>query len=460
MSEKPYEEIFADFEEITNSYDRKNQYFDILYDSTSVTSIAKTPSSEDFSVSTKKSGYVARTFNDIWEEFAFEQRDGLKSIKDKLPKAINKGENIATYEGWKFNKEIKMKIDPTSVPLEDKIKKIREIYDYVKSYDERIIQARILYAEILTERIFFNNEGCQLRQVLPRARIAVLPIAKEGNVVDYDYLIKTGQMGFEIFDYFSNENLEEVVKNSLELLDAKAPPSGRTTIILDPKMTGLIAHESFGHGLEADQVLRDRSYLKQYLHKQVASEVCTIYDNPSIENEISSYFFDDEGLRPGNNLLVEDGILKNFIYDRRTSEKFNATPQGNGRRESFRHPVNVRMTSTYFGSGDYELNEMISEIKEGVMLVHGSFGMEDPLGGGLQCTSKKAYLIENGEKTKILKQTALSGLVLDLLMNIDAISKDIVKLDGGTCGKGSEDLVPVTSGGSYLRAKNALISQG
>ncbi|MCJ7648376.1 MAG: TldD/PmbA family protein [Candidatus Lokiarchaeota archaeon] len=460
MSEKSYEEIFADFDEITNSYDRKNQYFDILYDSTSVTSITKTPSSEDFSVSTKKSGYVARTFIDIWHEYAFEQRDGLKSIKDKLPKAMNKGDNIATYEGWKINKEVKMKIDPASVPLEDKIKKIREIYNYVKSYDERIIQARIMYSETLTERIFFNNEGCQLRQVLPRARIAVIPVAKEGPVVDYDYLIKTGQLGFEIFDYFSNEKLEEVVKNSLEMLEAKAPPSGRTTIILDPKMAGLIAHESFGHGLEADQVLRDRSYLKEYLYKQVASEACTIYDNPSIENEISSYFFDDEGLRPGNNLLVEDGILKNFIYDRRTAEKFNATPQGNGRRESFRHPVNVRMTSTYFGSGDYELNEMISEIKEGVMLVHGSFGMEDPLGGGLQCTSKKAYLIENGEKTKILKQTALSGLVLDLLMNIDAVSKDIVKLDGGTCGKGSEDLVPVTSGGSYLRANNALISQG
>jgi len=460
MSVKSYEEIFADFEEITNSYKRKNQYFDILYDSESVTSITKTPSSEDFSVSTKKSGYVARTFIDIWHEYAFEQRDGLKSIKDKLPKATKKGDNIATYEGWKINKEFTPKIDPTIVPLEDKIKKIREIYDYVKSYDERIIQVRVLYSEIITERIFFNNEGCELRQVLPRARIAVLPIAKEGPVVDYDYLIKTGQLGFEIFDYFSNEALEGAVKNSLELLEAKAPPSGRTTIILDPKMAGLIAHESFGHGLEADQVLRDRSYLKQYLNKQVANEVCTIYDNPSIENQINSYFFDDEGIHPGNNLLVEDGILKSFIYDRRTAEKFNASPQGNGRRQSFGHPINVRMTSTYFGSGDYELNEMISEIKNGVMLVHGSFGMEDPLGGGLQCTSKKSYLIENGEKTKILKQTALSGAVLDLLMNIDAVSKDIVQLDGGTCGKGSEDLVPVTSGGSYLRAKNALISQG
>ena len=158
--------------------------------------------------------------------------------------------------------------------------------------------------------------------------------------------------------------------------------------------------------------------------------------------------------------MVENGILKNYIYDRRSASELKATPQGNGRRESFAHPINVRMSNTYFGSGDYDLNEMISEVSDGVMLVHGYFGMEDPLGGGMQCTSKKAYLIENGEKTKILKATALSGDVLELLKNIDAVSRDALRLDGGTCGKGSEDLVPVTSGGSYLRAKNALVSQG
>ena len=118
------------------------------------------------------------------------------------------------------------------------------------------------------------------------------------------------------------------------------------------------------------------------------------------------------------------------------------------------------MSNTYFGSGDYKLEEMISEIKEGVMLVHGSFGMEDPLGGGMQCTSRKGYLIENGEKTKILKAIALSGDVLEMLKNIDAVSKDVLKLVGGTCGKGTEDMVPVTDGGSYIRAKNALVSPG
>jgi len=460
MSNKSYDEIFTDFEEITNHYNRSDQYFDILYDSISSTVIAKTPSAEDFSVNTKKAGVVARSFLGSWKEVAVEAGGDLNVVKKKIPKVSNKGNLIAEFDGWSLNKEIKSKIDPANVSFEEKIKRVRDIYEYVKNKDDRIINVQVKYLELLIERIFVNNEGCKLRQVIPRARIFVIPIAKEESVVDYDYFIKSGEMGFEIFDSIENEVLDQIVKNSLEMLKAELPPAGRNTIILDPKMAGLIAHESFGHGLEADQILRDRSYLKQHLHKQVATDICTIYDTPTIEKKLGSYFFDDEGIKAGHNVLVENGILKNFIYDRRTASELNATPQGNGRRESFAHPVNVRMSNTYFGSGDYNLEEMISELKEGVMLVHGYFGMEDPLGGGMQCTSKKGYLIENGEKTKILKATALSGDVLEMLKNIDAVSKDALKLDGGTCGKGSEDLVPVTSGGSYIRAKNALVSPG
>ncbi|MHA2132146.1 MAG: metallopeptidase TldD-related protein, partial [Promethearchaeota archaeon] len=157
---------------------------------------------------------------------------------------------------------------------------------------------------------------------------------------------------------------------------------------------------------------------------------------------------------------VKDGILMDYIYDRRTASTLNANPKGNGRRESFAHPVHPRMTNTYFEPGNFDLEEMISEVDNGVILTHGYFGMEDPLGGGMQCTSKKGYLIENGEKTQLLKSIALSGPVLELLQNIDAINRDPIKLDGGTCGKGDEDMVPVTSGGCYIRVKSALISPG
>ncbi|MFX1324453.1 MAG: TldD/PmbA family protein [Promethearchaeota archaeon] len=460
MNQKSYDEIFLSFEEICNHYKRSNQYFDILFDSVSSTLISKTPTSEDITVNAKKSGIVARTYIGTWKEKTFDEMVSSNEIIDKMPTIQNFGENLTEFEGWKLNKEIIPKIDPAGIPLEDKLQKIRSIYDYLMKFDERIINVQVKYKEETMERIFFNNEGCQLRQVIPRIRMFVIPVAKEGSKAEYDYYSKSGEIGYEVFNELENSKLDQVAEKSIEMLKAELAPAGKYPIILDPEMTGMVAHESFGHGLEADQILRGRSYLKDKLNQKVASEICTICDTPTIENTIGSFFFDDEGIKASKNIIVENGILKNFIYDRRTAAALNAIPKGNGRRQSFAHPVHPRMTNTYFESGDYSLEEMISEIKYGVLLVHGYFGMEDPLGGGMQNTSKKGYLIINGEKAKILKSVALTGRVLEVLSNVDAISSDPLAIDGGTCGKGDEDLVPVGSGGSYTRIKQALISPG
>ncbi|MBY9017864.1 MAG: TldD/PmbA family protein [Candidatus Lokiarchaeota archaeon] len=460
MSEKSYNEIFSNFEEISNSFNRKNQYFDILYDSFSSIRIEKSPFTEDISVNSKKSGIVARTYTGTWNEIAFDNFSDLKNIKNSLPNVVNKGEEIAEFNGWKFNKEINPKINLNNIPLEEKIEKTRQIQKFLQNYDKRIAIARVLYKETHTTRIFVNNEGCQLRQVIPRVRLWIYPIAKSGVKVEYDYFSEGGEMGFEIFDEVTDDKLVQIADNSIDMLNAKNAPAGRFQLILDPGMAGLIAHESFGHGLEADQVLRGRSYLIDKKNKKVASDICTICDTPSLENQIGSYFFDDEGIKAGKNLLVENGILKNYIYDRTSASVLNGIPQGNGRRESYAHTIHPRMSNTYFEPGDYDLEDMMSEVKEGVMIVKSYFGMEDPLAGGCQCVSKKGYLIRNGEKTQLLKGIALTGYVLKILQNIEAISKDKTDLHGGTCGKGHADLVPVTDGGSYLKIKEALISPG
>ncbi|MDX1798112.1 MAG: TldD/PmbA family protein, partial [Candidatus Lokiarchaeia archaeon] len=275
-----------------------------------------------------------------------------------------------------------------------------------------------------------------------------------------DHSVIESQGDYEIFNTLNDSKLEQIVNNSLDMLKAKNPPSGKFPIIVDPSMAGIIAHESFGHGLEADQVLRGRSYLKSKLNKQVASDICVICDTPNMRNQIGSYFFDDEGIKAGKNILVENGILKNFIYDRKSASVLDQFPQGNGRRQSYAHVIHPRMSNTYFEPGDYDLEEMISEIKAGVMCNHSNFGMEDPIGGGMQCTSKKGYLIKNGEVAELLKSIALSGYVLEVLQNINAISKDPIKFHGGVCGKGYYDKVPVSDGGSYLKINDVLISPG
>jgi len=460
MIVKSDDEIISIFEQISNSFKRSKQYFDILYDSSSLLRIMKSRSEETISVNAKKSGIVARTFIDRWYEKAIQEESGLKNIERDFPKGVNHGNSIEKFEAWKINKEITPKIDPSKISIDDKMHKIRELFEYIKNYDKRIINPIIGYVESQISRIFVNNEGCCLRQVLPRIRLFIQPVAKEGSKIDFDYFSVGAEQGYELIDEIFNKNLDKIIQNSLDMLNAETPPSGKIPIILDADMAGLIAHESFGHGLEADQILRDRSYLKDRLGNKVASENCVICDAPNIDGQYGSYFFDDEGIRAGKNILVENGILKNFIHNRRTASQLNAVPKGNGRRETFAHPLYVRMTNTYFEPGDYDIKEMISEIKNGVILIRGYFGMEDPLGGGMQCTSKKGFLIENGEKTKLLKAITLSGSVLELLQNVDAISNDKLALRPGTCGKGEEDFVPVTSGGSYVRVKSALISPG
>ncbi|MFW9970310.1 MAG: TldD/PmbA family protein [Candidatus Odinarchaeota archaeon] len=460
MIDQSYDQIFSAFEDISNSFKRKNQYFDILYDSLSATSIEKNPYTENISVDFKTSGIVARTFDGTWKEVAFDNVSNLNKVVQKLPKVVNKGEQIAEFDGWELNKEIKPIINPKEIPIEEKLKKIRTISNFIQNYDKRIVMCQIKYLETEITRIFANNEGSLLRQVIPRLRLFIWPIVKEGMNVDFDHSIIEGQGGFEVFDDLNDTKLEQIANNSLEMLKAKKPPSGKFTVIADPGMAGVIAHESFGHGLEADQVLRERSYLKSKLYERVASEMCVICDAPNMGNQIGSYFFDDEGIKAGKNVLVENGILINFIHDRRTASVLKATPQGNGRRESYAHVVHPRMSNTYFEPGDYTLEEMISEIKEGVICNHSYFGMEDPIGGGLQATSKKGYLIENGEKKNILKAIAISGYVLDVLQNIEAISKDATEFHGGVCGKGNFDKVPVSDGGSYLKINELLISPG
>ncbi len=452
------EEISLIFEEISNSYKRENQYFDILYDSSSSLWIKKTRS-EEIILTNEQSGIVGRSYIGKWREYATNDLSKLNELRLRIPINSNQDSTLKKYDGWELNKEIKPDINPQQIPIEEKMQRIRNIYDFLKKYDKKIINPIVGYSEYLTSRIFVNNEGCKLRQIIPRTRVFIQPIVKEGNRIDFDYFSIGGEVGFEILSNIENK-LEEIANNSLNMLDAESTPSGKFPIILDPDMTGLIAHESFGHGLEADQVLRERSYLKNLINKKVASDLCNIYDTPYITNELGSSFFDDEGIRTDKNVLVENGILLNFIHNRMTASVLDAEPKGNGRRESYAHPLHVRMSNTYFEPGDYSLEEMLSEIKNGILLCKGYFGMEDPLGGGLQVTSKKGFLIENGEKTKLLKSITLSGSVLELLKSIDAISKDKLKLRPGSCGKGYEDFVPVTSGGSYIRVKEALISPG
>jgi TldD protein len=225
-------------------------------------------------------------------------------------------------------------------------------------------------------------------------------------------------------------------------------------------MTGTFAHESFGHGCEADQIVRKRSYLASYFGKRMGFEKLSICDDGTVAGGNGSFLFDDEGVKSRKNYILKNGILISFLHERFSASLMNTEPTGNGRRESFLRKLFVRMTNTYVEPSDYGLDEMIEEIDNGVMLVHSLSGMEDPLAGGMELKSKKGYLIEKGKIGKTLSTLTLTENVPDFIASIDAVGKkEQFNTETGTCGKGYEDFIPVGDGGVFIRGR-AVVGQG
>jgi TldD protein len=459
------DQVYDIFEKVGSILDGKVEYWDVLYDSQSSCSISKDNVDERVSTPELK-GVLLRAFKDgVWYTSSSHKVDKRAIVKlaEVLVKPIQKPGRIIKLNPLnanKIDKALPAKKDPTHTPLEQKLDHVRQFHKVASSLDKRVINTRIAYGDSLIERAFANSEGSLMHQSIPRIRITILPIAREGDRIETDYISRGRTAGFEFIEGLDVEGLcKKAVGGSIELLGAKTPPSGESTIIADPGMAGMIAHESFGHGLEADQVIRDRSYLASLVGKKVASERATIIDSSILAGGWGSYVFDDEGVLARENMILEKGVLKGFLHDRLTSSALGASPTSNCRVESYLTKHFVRMTNTYFAPGDMTLDELMEPIKRGVMLVHASFGMEDPLGGGIQCTSNKGYMIEKGEVGAPLTSISLAGRVLDLLKNIDGASNDF-DMSVGTCGKGSEDFVPAGDGGCYLRINKAIISGG
>lgn len=459
------DQVYDIFESLGGVLDGKVEYWDALYDAQSQCVIQKDKVEEQISTP-ELAGVVLRAFKDgIWfssSSYKVDKRTLVDMARILVKPAPKPGTKIKlqTLKTQKIDQELPVKKDPTKIPLEDKLDDVRRVYKACGEVDRRIINVRVRHLDTRIERVFANSEGSLMRQVVIRTRLLVYPVAREADKVRADYVTWGKTKGYEIYEETDIEELaKKPAKSAIELLGARTPPSGEFTVVVDGQMAGLIAHESFGHGLEADQVIRDRSYLSSLVGKEVASQQTTIIDSAVLLGGYGSYVFDDEGVLAKENVLVENGVLRGFLHDRLTASALESKPTSSSRVESFLTRHNVRMTNTYFAPGDMTLEELLEPVKHGVMLVHGSFGMEDPLGGGIQCTSSKGYMIENGEITTPLSEIALSGNVLDLLKNIDGVGKEF-EVSSGTCGKGTEDYIPVGDGGGHLRIKKAIISGG
>ncbi len=437
----------------------KTYYGDVRFETGYSTSISKNKSEENIRTASSTGLCVRILSDDKWHYLGFNEIDGQKILDEteRLVRRIgNKPSKLILKDAWEVDEEVRAKEDPDKIGIEEKVKTVRDIYKRMIGND-KIVNSFVNIAHAKNEVNFMNTEGSVLRQVLPYFRFSILAVAREGKRVEEDYFVLLKQGGYELFNSLDLDNkIKKLVNDSKDMLKARILKGGVYDIIVDPEISGVLAHESFGHGCEADQVMRGRSYLTELKGKKIVSELVSMHDNSALKGERGYFIFDDEGIKSNDTVLVKKGVLTHFMHDRQSAAFMNSNVTGNARAQDFSRKVFVRMSNTYVEPGEWKHDELVEETKEGYYLIKALTGMEDPLGGNLQVITHKAKEIRDGELGQLYKGVGISGKVLEFLSRVDAVSDDF-EVRGSGCGKGHEDYVPVSSGGPFMRVRKAII---
>jgi TldD protein len=342
-----------------------------------------------------------------------------------------------------------MQIDPMELSVQEKLDRCRELHGRVKDRDQRIANVQVFYLET-NEYSVFANRSADLAQRVQRVvlYLVVVCVGADGQV-RYDLRIKSGSAGWEVLD-FTEEELQDLVDSAIALLSAERIEPGEYQVIATPGVSGVICHESFGHGVETDMFLKKRAKAAHFIDKVVGSPLVNIIDDPSYAGGGGSYFFDDEGHMASPTQIVENGIFRRGITDFYSATALGIPRSANGRRQDYSRKAYARMSNTFFGPGDSTLEDMLAQVDDGVFLDTWSSGMEDPQGWGIQVTCRYGHEIKNGKLTdRVFAPVSISGYVPDVLQSIEAVSNGIM-LEGGNCGKGHKETVRVSNGGPHM----------
>jgi len=408
-----------------------------------------------------------------WGFVSFNQLDGLR---DKVALAVEEA-RLASGEEFKlpsaepvvtqFHPDPSISsgqaLDPlpsrerrraASVPLEQK-KQVLDEYNDIMLSTGRIQTSRIDYHDIKRKVILANSEGSYIEQSKPDLTLRLTAIARENNEVQQAGL-SLGSKG----DFAAIEGrydlVKEIAKRAAALLSAPEVKGGEYTVIVDPILAGVFAHEAFGHLSESDFVYQNEQLRDiMTLGQRFGGKQLNIVDDATIPDLRGSYKYDDEGTPGARTYLIHEGILAGRLHSRETAAKMGERPTGNARAINYLFPPIVRMTNTFIESGNSSFEEILSDVKQGIYV-------KDWYGGQTSLemftfSAGEAYMIRNGKLAELLRPVVLSGNVFVTLNNIDAIGNDLSMNQGGGCGKGGQAPLPVSNGSPHIRIRHCLI---
>lgn len=349
-----------------------------------------------------------------------------------------------------------VRVKPDSVDQARKAELARRADTAVRSAGRLISQVTVSLADSEQTVIVAGSDGTYAQDKRTLTRIFVIAIAKNKERIESAYEAPGMHGGFELFDKHTPEDVgTTAARRALTLLEAGPAPAGNMPVILGNGTGGVLFHEACGHGLEADAIRKGASVFAGKTGQMVAPAYVSAADDPSLPNRWGSFAFDDEGTPAVENLLIENGVLRGFLYD-----KFNAGLAGqattaNGRRQSFRHIPIPRMTNTYIKSGHASFSDMLSGVKKGFYAKSLGGGEVNPANGDYVFGVTEGYLIENGAISKPVKGAVLVGNGPQTLMDIEMVGDDL-DFDAGMCGKAGQS-VPAGTGQPSLRIRQLTV---
>ena len=411
--------------------------------------------------STSECGFVIKMHDGrAFFEYSIDDVTGdISALANKITEAIKVEESLTEKEisvnvpkDEPMVKSFSRECDFDNFSDEELLAKCTEIKDDILSRSDKLLNVIVAVMPFTVSKLFVskNRELDQFYSWVNVMTMAVyrdngkMVMAREGT---YSNLMK------EAFDEIPS-HVPALISKCEKLAKAKPITPGVYDVITDPSISGLIAHEAFGHGVEMDQFVKDRALAKYYVGDYVASPICNMRDGASATFSTASYFFDDDGVLAHDTQIIKDGILVAGISDLVSATELGTEPTGNGRRQSYKRKAYSRMTNTFFCPGNDKLEDMIASIKHGYMLFETNNGMEDPKNWQIQCTAEYGIEIVDGKLTdNYVSPVVMSGSVPELLKSISMVSDDFKIIGSGSCGKGYKEWVRVSDGGPALKVR-------
>jgi len=345
---------------------------------------------------------------------------------------------------------------PEDVPVEKKVALMRKVEESARRYDSRIVQVKLRYFELIRTTGIANTDGVLVSDKTTHLIFVVQVIAAQDREIQTAYESIGGTIGWEIFEKEQPEALAlKTAKRAIMMLEARKAPGGRMPVVLSADAGGTMIHEAIGHGLEADLAEQGLSVYQNKLGQQIASKLVSVVDDKTIPNKRGSYNFDDEGTPAERTVLVENGVLKNYMYDRLEALRAGKKSTANGRRESYRFRPICRMSNTMILPGKTHPSEIIKSVDRGLLVKKMGGGQVDTVSGDFVFEVSEGYLIENGEQAEPVRGATLVGNGPKILQEIDMVGNDL-GFGIGTCGKDGQG-APVADAQPSLRIPEIIV---